>query len=247
MKSIEAASTFDSYSARARIYPGLLVVLPLTMLSVLFPKSGAVAALVPILVSSGVLFLVANIVRRRGRRVEERLVARWGGLPTTRMLRFREPHRGVTLERRRSALAAIHGSPLPTRRQEGADPVGADHVYVAATRSLIGVVRAHPGQFPLVEQENAAYGFARNMLGVKPIALPIVVLSLVIDIAAALTQPLIPVLIVGSIHLALASVWLAFVRPGWVKQAANDYAERLFQILDQPPAASSSTVTSSAS
>ncbi len=237
MRLSEVVSSFDSYSRRARIYPGMLVVLPVAMISAVLTSNEPLVALAPILLSTGTLFLVGNIVRALGQRTQRRLVKQWDGMPTTKLLRFRQAQNQVVLERRRRALEALLGSPLPTRRQEAANPQKADEAYIAATRSLIAHVRSRPGQFPLVSHENAHYGYARNLLGVKPLALVVLTASLAADTVIYLRAGLtVPLVMIGALHLGLAAVWLLFIRPPWVRQTAETYAERLFEALDLPSA-----------
>lgn len=238
MRLSEAVSSFDSYSRRARIYPGMLVVLPVALISAVLTNNKPLVAMAPILLSAGTLFLVGNIVRALGQRTQQRLVKQWDGMPTTKLLRFRQAQNQVMLQRRRQALESLFGIPLPTRRQEAANPDKADEAYIAATRCLIAHVRSHRGQFPLVDHENATYGFARNLLGVKPLALVVLAASLAADTVIYLRDGLTaPLVVVGGLHLGLAAIWLLFIRPTWVRQAAETYAERLFEALDLPPPA----------
>lgn len=235
MKLSDALSTFDAYSLRARIYPALIVALPLAALSVLPTGGPPVAALGPLLLSAGILFLVANIVRSLGRRAERRLAARWDGLPTTRMLRFRQEQNQVLFERRRRALESLTGEALPTRRQEKADQKRTDYAYEAAARRLIVHARAQPGRFPLLDHENATYGFARNLLGLKPVALTVLAAAWATDaVLLWRSGASAPLFVVALLHLGLTAVWLLFVRAAWVDQAGIAYAERLFEVLDQP-------------
>lgn len=235
MKPSDALGSLDTYSLRARLYPALIATLPFALLSTLVPDKQPFSALVPLLLSAGMLFLVANIVRARGRRAERRLRTQWDGMPTTRMLRFRDAGNPVLLDQRRRSLEDLIGRPLPTRRQENADPVKADQAYEAAVRRLIAWTRSRPGQFSLLEHENVTYGFARNLLGVKPVALAVLAAAGTADLVIAWRAgPSTGLIAVGGVHLALSAVWLLFIRPAWVEQSAQTYAERLFDTLDQP-------------
>ncbi|MEU7944144.1 hypothetical protein AB0C50_05630 [Micromonospora taraxaci] len=235
MRLSEAVSGFDSYSRRARIYPALLAVLPVALISALLTNNKPLVALSPILLSAGTLFLAGNIVRVLGQRTQQRLIVKWDGMPTTKLLRFREAQNSVMLQRRRQALEVLFGAPLPTRRQEAANPQKADEAYIAATRCLITHMRSRPGQFPLIDHENATYGFARNLLGVKPLALVVLTASVAADAVIYLRDGLAgPLVVVAGLHVGLATVWLFFIRPAWVRQAAETYAERLLEALDLP-------------
>ena len=231
----EAFNLFDAYSRRARVVPGFIAAAPVVVIALFFLPGRSFASLGPIAVGMGFLFLLANMVRHAGRNVERRLVSAWDGLPTTRMLRYRTGNNPVLFERRRKALERLYGTTLPTRRQEAASPEKADELYVAATRCLITHVRAHHDAFPLVQTENINYGFARNMLGLKPCALLILAVAAGVDYLFWRHDGVSSQFwIVVGVHCLLASTWLSFVRRPWVKQTATTYADRLFEALDHP-------------
>jgi hypothetical protein len=235
MRINEALSTFDEYTRRARVYPGLLAVLPIIVFSAALLGAKPLIALTPILLSGGMLFLLVNVVRSFGKKAEVRLIRRWDGLPTTKMLRHREASNRVLFDRRRSAVSAIFDTPLPSRRQEAANPTHADELYVAATRCVIAHLRARSTDLPLLAHENMSYGYARNMFGLKPLALAILAGCLVADAVVLKRNGLSSALVVvAATHGVLTIIWLSFVRSGWVQQAAKTYAERLFEALDQP-------------
>lgn len=75
----------DPYEQKARVFPGLLVVLPLLvpLLWIFGPKNPILTTLLGLIVSCGAVYALASIARGMGKRLEEKLVARWGGMPTT--------------------------------------------------------------------------------------------------------------------------------------------------------------------
>jgi hypothetical protein len=227
---------FDAYGRKARLFPGLLLCMPvgiavIVMLPAFDPKS-----LVPLVVAAGLPIFIANAVRSHGKHLESKLVARWGGMPTTQMLRHAGPIENHRMFRqRRQRLEGLLGETLPTAEDEAADPDTADEHYIAATKSLIVRVREAKDRFRLVDIELADYGFRRNLAGLKPIALVVLALLLGGDALAFVmgTDPR-KVLIIGAFHLACAIAWLAIVRPSWVREQAESYAERLFETLEEP-------------
>ncbi len=244
----EALKLFDAYSRRARVLPGLWAMAPVFIAGALLVPKQPLTALLPIAVGCGFTVLLASIVRNLGKNLERQLVGDWDGMPTTHLLRHREAGNPAIFDRRRKALERLYGQPLPTRRQEAANPANADEVYVAATRRLIDQVRARNDEFPLVQHENITYGRARNMLALRPYAVGVIGLAAVIDYyvwtqkgAAAGWA------VVVVAHAVLLGCWLCFVRESWVRQAADTYAERLFEALDrmtatdQPTAGTNST------
>jgi hypothetical protein len=92
--------------------------------------------------------------------------------------------------------------------------------------------------FPLIFEENATYGFRRNCLGLRPVALAVAIVSLALSV----------VLLVGARHrsqdhtnrfwiaaaIAVFAVlgWWLFVRPTWVRSSAELYADRLLESVE---------------
>jgi hypothetical protein len=94
-----------------------------------------------------------------------------GRLATTKLLR----HRDISIDaptkaRYHRALGnSVPGLKMPTPADELAHPETADAVYRSVTRRLAEARRGP--NFPMISYENASYGFRRNMLGLKPIAI----------------------------------------------------------------------------
>lgn len=251
---IDATATgafFNRYSMVARYYPALLAVAPLIWSSaVLTPDlfSDYRKWTGSIIVISAALYLIASLARSRGKFVEKRLIERWGGWPTTIVLRHRnsivDP---VTKARHHRSLAAISGIQLlPAPMEEAADPTMADNLYRSATKRLIELRRGRA--FRMLEDENASYGFRRNLLGLKWMAVCIaLVAALATAIAwwdsfgrpsdlAALSQAVragAHFLALFSLDLAYAATMVFTVTHRFVEQAAYEYAAALFRTLDQ--------------
>ena len=140
--------------------------------------------------------------------------------------------------------------PLPTAQEEEACPEWADAKYAEAVRALRDATR-DGGRFPLVFAENVSYGFRRNLWGLKPIGMPIAVvlvlfawtlLTLTVwgrpwpdpwwDVFANPDRVAVIRVAVAVVHTACAAYWLFWVKPSWVKVAADAYALRL---LDSVP------------
>lgn len=239
----------DPYERTARLFPALLVVMPLLVpvVLVLGTKHAAVSAVMALVGGCGVVYGIGSIARGKGIAVEERLVEKWGGMPTTLMLR----HRDKTLER--SSKAAYHelfrsklGIELPTKLEEEADAEAADDAYKGAVRRLREATRGKPHR--LLLKENIAYGFHRNMRGLRGwgwMSSSLAVLFGVLMTHSFTLEPL-------TFHLnALADMpvaaWLTLgvAAPFWVgwfyfddsavRRIANVYAERLFESLRALP------------
>jgi hypothetical protein len=169
------AKVADPYDRQARLYPALLCLLPLlAFIAVLYaPNVSALGGVVTLAVSCGGLFLMTNICREMGKRLEERLFREWGGKPTTQLLRHRDGViDSVTKRRYHAFLAAKINTTFPDAEQEKTDPAKADEAYQSGARWLLDHTRPDAGkQFDLLFRDNITYGFRRNALGVRPLAI----------------------------------------------------------------------------
>ena len=121
-----------SLRRQARLYPALLRLLPLLALVALlyWPNVLALRGAVTLAVSCGGLFLMTNICREAGKRLEDKLYQEWGGKPTTQLLRHRDTIiDSVTKRRYHAFLAAKICATFPDAKQEKSDPAKADEVY----------------------------------------------------------------------------------------------------------------------
>lgn len=248
--------SFDGYDLKARIYPALLTVLPgLATLLAWHPgllTSNAGAAVLTIINTGGLLYLLAELSRSQGQRAQKRLLVTWGVMPTTQMLRHADGSLDAEVKARyHQHLGGRLGRPLPTAEEERADPTAADKRYGSAVLWLMEQCRG-PAHF-LVLNENTSYGFRRNLYGLKRIGIAVCLASLVIvalvlvdrypaqmpvrlTTVIATAQTLSPVQ-VGAIGLCLIVLlgWLFVVRAGWVLEAGKLYARRLLAACDKQP------------
>lgn len=250
---IDLARLFDAYGRQARLYPALFTFLPaIVFAAALFPSLllGSVGpALVAVAVACGAIFLLADVARSRGRRLEPLLRREWGGWPTTIWLRHGSDHLPApTRARYHAHLAAnIPGLSFPTEHEEASDPTAADAMYSSAIEWLKERARGDA----LVERENASYGFRRNMLGMKPVGIAIALLSIVGGLLIAASHERqnatilafirsavsgTPATIFGSITLSIVVliIWLFVVNRSWVRDAGNAYARALLAMCDRP-------------
>jgi hypothetical protein len=144
---------------------------------------------------------------------------------------------------------------MPTASAERHDPKAADDVYVSATKWLKEIMRKVA---PLVDTENAQYGFRRNMRGMKlfgfmgafiALTVSLSAIGLQVDVwptAAAEIKPFLVELrnaatpaVWGAIVFDLLAVlaWGLGVTDDWVQAAAEQYAEALFATFEVKAAA----------
>src|SRR5687767_606342 len=164
---------FDAYSLRARLFPAIIAGTPafaaLTLLiSWKSIELSNVIATIGILV---LLFTIADFARLRGRSIEPKLYSEQGGKPSIIMFRRNDPSVDNGLkERYRAFLATKLGVASPSAEVEQNNQAAADSFYEQCGVWLRDNTR-DTKKFPLLFNENITYGFRRNLLGVKWLAL----------------------------------------------------------------------------
>lgn len=251
---------FDSYNRVARLYPALLSVAPLAWtIGVLHPEivaSDSIKLLISLLMLIGMLFLFASLARHRGKSIEKKLNAEWGGWCTTAYLRHRDDTLDkFTKHRYHEKLEKICGGAfsMPKASEELLNPQDADEKYRSATRLLLES-RRDP-KYRLLIDELASYGFRRNLLGLKPVAVAMSFIAILINALELfyvfpVNVELLPIniesislfiynvkeywvlytLILGNI--LYLTVFLFFITSQFVRSAADEYAIALLRTLD---------------
>jgi hypothetical protein len=247
---IEAFKQFDTYSLKARVFPALIAGLPtLALLFVLVPWDHLGLPHVTATAMGLVLvFAFADVARRTGRHMEARLGTR--ATPE-------QWHRGnpdiaeAAKDRYRAFIAEKLKLPAPTANDERADPVRANDFYLSAGNWL----REHTRDtrtYAILFGENIAYGFRRNLLGLKFIALIFNALVLGVSVAilfyrlpyfAALPQIEEKMVIIIS-AVILHSAYMAFaVSASSVREASRAYGRQLIlsceTLISKAPASGS--------
>ena len=236
----------DQYDRKARLRPALFCGMPLVVsILLLIPEFGAVwGSIGVIIIYCGGFILLTQIGRDLGKALESRLYQRWGGKPSVAMLRHADNRLPTPAkDRYRSFLSsAVPGLKLPSPQEEETHPEQADAQYESANRWLLGQTRDRE-RFGLLFTENMNYGFRRNLLGLKPIALGVdgLAVSLLIAMAvdswtgkiAGTVQALSPewwasVVITAGHTLLLVT----YIRADWVRMAAETYAHQLLAACD---------------
>jgi hypothetical protein len=182
-------------------------------------------------------FVLAQLARDAGKAIEGPLWTSWGGPPTVRMLRHRDPTIApgskVLLHRHLIELGIVDW--LPSEAEERGDPARADAAYLTCAdwlrRKALELKSEAP--FDIVHSENIWYGFRRNILGIKRYGLIIWSFALIIAGAAFFfsRQPLIEffgIIFVGA-YLIFA------VTEAAMKRAADEYSKRLLDAAQSLP------------
>lgn len=163
------ANFLDPYELKARIAPGVILVLPLLADAVY-----AVPALSgwPIFAAGGVCILallygLSFVVRARGKAIERKLWESWGGPPSTRFMRHRDSTFGRDLKLSiQNALARKFSARLLAPEEEVKRPESADKAIVDAFRQVRQYLRQHDSS-GLWFKQDIEYGFCRNLLGCR--------------------------------------------------------------------------------
>lgn len=240
------ASITDPYERQARLWPALLALLPLfiTVGTIYGPRVSTLANAVTLIIACGGLYLLAQMSRDRGKALEARLFAAWGGKPTTQLLRHRNPTiEATTKSRYHTFLSRKLAQAFPDPKQEADDPKAADDTYQSGVRWLLNQTTDHD-RFLLLFKENISYGFRRNALGLKPLALFVAVACAVFVLAkygvattagwnnASLSMLPDEAWLSVIVSLVAVGVWTAFFTRQAVKTAAFTYAETLLRACD---------------
>jgi len=231
----------DPYSRRARLYPGLIVTLPISILTIVLitTKPAWWSAAVVLFGVSGVSYFGSQLVRSAGRRKQAGLWASWGGAPTTQILRFRGASNRVAVQRRHTQLRRIFPDlVIPDEASETVDPDSADQHYETAVQALIERTR-DPQRFDRVFDENCQYGFRRNLWGCRTVALWLAGAGVAVTggLGALQASNVVNISILGlgvsgGVDVLLVILLSAVVRSAWVREAGEAYADRLMGSLE---------------
>jgi hypothetical protein len=227
---------FDAYDLRARVFPVYLTIAPVILfLAAILPEGlnlplGGAAALVFVPLS----FLMSQLGADFGKKLEKPLWNEWGGPPTTRFLRYLNPEfNDVTRSRIHDKLRAL-GLNVPSKEEQTNDPQAADKYFESCAEELIRRTR-NKKSFPQIFEALIAYGFRRNLLGMKRFGLPLTIIALRacgwnIYKAWIVARELSSVSLTAAlITSGLLLCWLTWANKKTVFLAANRYARFLLE------------------
>lgn len=239
----------NTYERKARLYPALLMLVPIIVMvaGVYGVALELKAATIGLLASFGIFYLAASIVRELGKRIEGALFEEWGGKPTTQLLRHRDKSIDpVTKARYHAFLAKRMEVTFPSKADEQADAIGADDVYQSATKWLLDRTRDKKA-FELLFEENIAFGFRRNCLGIKPFAIIISIITFMwpLFLGGVLSIHDLNITNISSlpngtlasmgVSLFMLFIWVFFITKTTVRTAAFGYADFLLRACDALP------------
>lgn len=235
----------NPYDRKCRLQPALLCALPMFVsFYVLVPAFELIWSVIgALVVYCGGTTILTQLGRDLGKSLERKLYQRWGGKPSVSMLRHSDNRIGNTTKNRyRQFLERnVPGLKLASARDESLNPEQADEGYESATLWLLEQTRDRE-KFELLFRENMNYGFRRNVLALKPVALSIdAVMIFVIaykifsiwteSFAASIQAVGIGIWIcAGGVALHLATYIILNAK--WVRTVADAYAKQLLASCD---------------
>ncbi|MGR9206995.1 hypothetical protein ACU8OG_24135 [Rhizobium leguminosarum] len=231
---------FDLYTIKARLSPAIITVAPAIALLVAILNLQSFGA-TEVWASMGlvvVLYALSHVSREAGLKVQNRVYRDNDGRPTFDPIYYDD--RTFSDEAKLRYLAFLSGKlrrPYPTMQQAAADHLTAKQFYNEAATWLREATR-DTGQFRIIYDENITYGYFRNLLGLKWVALTlnlaVTVFCLLIifervpwfkDAAASLPY----VLAVSGIH----GLYVLFgVSEARMRNASKRYARQLLLACD---------------
>lgn len=232
MDDILSALKLGRYERDARLAPALLVLLPALMLVAVWTPNFATifGGLVAVAFFSG-SYLLMGLAREKGLEVEARLQGTLGAWPAVIALRHGgSVLNGPTRQRYHDILRRL-GFIIPTAEEQQADAHGADDIYASAVQRLLELTRGE--RFPMLLDENISYGFRRNLRGLKPLALSVLLLCLALNCAALFLSlssnhtTIAAAAGVAALYLVLLLVWVTVINDRFVISASWKYAQRL--------------------
>lgn len=233
-----------NYSLIARTFPVLITLLPVIILGGYFSIN---LSLSYVLMSSigfyaALSFLLNQIGRDFGKKKEPALWKEWGGMPTIQILRHSNNHLD-SLTKKRYHAQLNQFCPVeefPSLEFEQSFPEKANEVYSTWTKFMISNTR-DTTKYSLLYKENVNYGFRRNLWGLKPIAISLILVSILIvvgfnhfecGIKNFIEWPIDAKTVLGVLFFMLL-VWLMIVNKDWIKRVGFSYAERLFELTEK--------------
>lgn len=237
------AKTFaaDGYQRVAGVYPGLLALAPGIFFGIVmfWENFSFVKFLFVFIPGCGGSFLLAQMARDLGKKREQALFKRWGGMPSMAIFRHWDQRLSAITKQKCHRLLArmVADVSAPSPEQEKTDPESADEIYLAWSDFLRANTRGKDA-FYLLHKENTNYGYRRNVWGLRFIGGTVSIATfcacavqffLSYKSASQIDGSL---LVVGMFSLSVFALWVFYFCADWVKIPADAYATRLAESVD---------------
>jgi len=231
----------DRYSLNARVYPVLILMLPIIVigLSYSLEYKNYLQLLSSIGVTAALTYLLSNVGRDKGKLQEPNLWKKWGGMPSVQLLGSNN-NQIDKLTKSKYINKLINLSPIENITNiEFVNTEYKNEIFRSWTKYLITRTR-DTKKHPLVYKELISYGFRRNLWGLKCISIVLLILTLLGNYSYQainhgfnnfLHYP-IQFFISELILLIILSVWIFLITENWIKTPAFAYAERLLESIE---------------
>lgn len=228
-------NALDRYELRARLLPVLVSVLPLLVSVFLcFPGLRDLVSSTALLgVVAGLSPVVAEVARTRGKGLETRIRS---SSESAALLSWKNEELAAVKSEIRSELARrFPDVQWPSQQQEHEDGPGTHKTYAGVVVRLFPSFR-DPERYPLVHAELTSYGFRRNLVGLKPLAISCSVLGALLAAAVGYVRPegSAPVAVSALAFALCCAAGYVFVRGltlDWIKAADKEYVRQLLLAL----------------
>lgn len=220
----------DEYTIKALLAPALIATFPIGVLVAFAPENIFAKFAFPGIGLICISMAAAHMIRRRAHSVEDALLLKWGGYPTTRLLRNDSFGSSELRERRRADVERVSRVSLPSRRDELADSPHSNELYNDAVKTCIDRIRHGSESSRLLQSENIGYGFRRNLFAIKPAGITLNIIGIVATtILSLLSSHWATGLMIAFADLSFLAFWWFFVRESWLIDQADRYADRFFR------------------
>lgn len=166
---MEFLKQFDTYSIKARVFPAIIAALPtLALLFIIVPWDHlGISQAIASFMGAILVFAFADMARNRGKNIQTKLGS---GETPEQWYRDNPDLPEVSKSLFRSFVAEQLKQEAPTANEEEFNPAKANDFYRAANAWLRDRTR-DTSKFSMLFGENITYGFRRNLLGLKKIAI----------------------------------------------------------------------------
>ncbi|OYV36086.1 MAG: hypothetical protein B7Z80_16615 [Rhodospirillales bacterium 20-64-7] len=238
-EQILRSNGLDRYDRNARLYPAFLSLLPVFVVIAVWlpPVWTLLGGLISLASACGLIFFLAQIVRYLGRQVEKRLGDRVGRARSAVLLSHGDTLIAADTKARYHRYLADHGIKVPDRDLETRNPAAAIQGFRSAVDWLLEHTRPN-AQSSMLLNENIAYGFRRNLVGLKPVAIALLVVAIAINAYLIATKDdqsrMVAAGAVELFFLMSLIAWIYVVGSAFVEDASVAYAQRFLAQCEHP-------------
>lgn len=235
----------DQYNRTARLFPAVILLAPILVAACfLIPsilENSASYNFMTGVVAVILLLVFANYTRKKGQKAQERLIAKWGGLPTELILKGNNTKR-VSDDTRKRYINFLTNKLKTNSNLMNVDSGVKSFNIASAVDWLRNNTRGK--DFDLVAKENATYGFYRNLSGVKLEAITIALLMIILSSISHFDclknfglifpnhMPDVYFYSFLAFDLGYIAFFILFINDDAVRKAGDDYAVALLGCCD---------------